>query len=92
MSGDLTAYKESIATIIRATIDGVEIGKSDSPYTAVLSNDRLEFRENGVVVAYISNNRMHITDLEVTRSARLTCWEFKQRSNGHGIIRYRRLT
>lgn len=92
VNGDLTAYKESIATIIRATIDGVEIGKSDSPYTAVLSNDRLEFRENGVCVAYISNNRMHITDLEVTHSARLTCWEFKQRSNGHGIIRYRRLT
>lgn len=92
VGGDLTAYKESMSTIIRATIDGVEIGKSDSPYTALLSNDRLEFRENGVVVAYISNNKMHITDLEVTHSARLACWEFKQRSNGHGIIRYRRLT
>lgn len=92
VSGDLTDYKEEIQTFIRATAEGVEIGKSDSPYSALLTNDRLEFRDSGTVVAYISNNKMHITDLEVTHSARLTCWEFMQRSNGNGIIRYRRLS
>ncbi len=92
VDGDLTEAIEEIQSYIRLSSEGVEIGASDSDYTALLSNDRLEFRESGTVVAYISNNKMHITALEVTESARLTCWEFRQRSNGHGIIRYKALS
>lgn len=92
VGNDLAAAVDEISTYIRATSAGVEIGKSDSPYMARLSNEQLEFLENGVVVAYISNSKMHITSVEVTESARLCCFEFRQRSNGHGICRYRRIT
>lgn len=92
VGNDLAGAVAEISTYIRASGDGVEIGKSDSPYAARLTNDRLEFTENGTVVAYISNSKMYITSVEATEYARLCCFEFFQRSNGHGICRYRRLT
>lgn len=92
VGNDLADAVNEISTYIRASGDGVEIGKSDSPYIARLTNERLEFTENGTVVAYISNNKLYVTSIEATESARLCCFEFKQRSNGHGILRYRRLT
>lgn len=91
VGNDLADAVAEISTYIRATSDGVEIGKSDSPYAARLTNDRLEFTENGTVVAYISNNKMYITSVEATEYARLCCFEFFQRSSGTGICRYRRL-
>lgn len=92
VGNDLADAVAEISTYIRASSDGVEIGKSDSPYAARLTNDRLEFTENGTVVAYISNNKMYITSVEATEYARLCCFEFFQRSNGAGVCRYRRLT
>ena len=92
VGNDLADAVDEISTYIRASSDGVEIGKSDSPYAARLTNDRLEFTENGTVVAYISNNKMYITSVEATESAILCCFEFRQRSNGNGIWRYRRIT
>lgn len=91
VGNDLAGAVAEISTYIRASSDGVEIGKSDSPYAARLTNDRLEFTENGTVVAYISNNKMYITSVEATEYARLCCFEFFQRSSGTGICRYRRL-
>lgn len=91
VGNDLADAVAEISTYIRASSDGVEIGKSDSPYAARLTNDRLEFTENGTVVAYISNNKMYITFVEATEYARLCCFEFFQRSSGTGICRYRRL-
>ena len=87
---DLSDYKRELQTIIRATAEGVEIGKSDSPYSTLLTNDRLEFRDSGTVAAYISNNKMYITDLEVTHRALLVRLEIKERSSGELIFRYKR--
>lgn len=92
VGNDLADAVAEISTYIRASSDGVEIGKSDSPYAARLTNDRLEFTENGTIVAYISNNKMYITSVEATEYARLCCFEFFQRSSGTGICRYRRIT
>ena len=92
VGNDLADAVAEISTYIRASSDGVEIGKSDSPYAARLTNDRLEFTENGTVVAYISNNKMYVTSVEATEYARLCCFEFFQRSSGAGVCRYRRIT
>lgn len=92
VGNDLADAVAEISTYIRASSDGVEIGKSDSPYAARLTNDRLEFTENGTVVAYISNNKMYVTSVEVTEYARLCCFEFFRRSSGAGVCRYRRIT
>lgn len=92
VGNDLADAVAEISTYIRASSDGVEIGKSDSPYAARLTNDRLEFTENGTVVAYISNNKMYVTSVEAAEYARLCCFEFFQRSSGAGVCRYRRIT
>lgn len=43
----------------------MSLGRSDSEITAVLSNDKLAFVENGQEVAYISNRTLYITDVHI---------------------------
>lgn len=60
------------STLIRASNDGVEIGKSNSAFRTLLTNERLSFRQySGSVateVAYISNKKLYITDAQITNS------------------------
>lgn len=46
--------------------DGMELGRSDSPFIARLGNTKLSFLQNGVEIAYISNNKLYITEAQVT--------------------------
>lgn len=46
----------------------ITLGRSDSNIQAALSNDRLEFTENGQTVAYISNRMLYITDAQIVGS------------------------
>lgn len=61
---------QKFSTLIRASGDGVEIGKSDSNFRVLLSNDRLSFRQidgsSVVEVAYMSNRKLYITDAQIT--------------------------
>ena len=58
------------STLIRASGDGVEIGKSDSNFKVLLTNNRLSFRQivnsSVVEVAYMSNRKLFITDAQIT--------------------------
>ena len=65
VGSDLSTYKETVSTHIRFNDNGMELGKSDSPFTATLDNTELAFNENGVKVAHISNNTMNITRAEI---------------------------
>ena len=60
------------STLIRASGDGVEIGKSNSAFRTLLTNERLSFMQySGTVateVAYISNKKLYITDAQITNS------------------------
>lgn len=60
------------STLIRASGDGVEIGKSNSAFRTLLTNERLSFMQySGSVateVAYISNKKLYITDAQITNS------------------------
>ncbi len=81
-----------ISTTSGHPVMGVEIGKSDSPYAARLTNDRLEFTENGTVVAYISNNKMYITSVEATEyAAFFAASSSSSEAAGPEFCRYRRL-
>lgn len=61
---------DKFSTLIRASGDGVEIGKSGSNFTVLLTNDRLSFRQtvnsSTVEVAYMSNRKLFITDAQIT--------------------------
>lgn len=58
------------STLIRASGDGVEIGKTNSNFRTLLTNERLSFMQySGSVateVAYISNKKLYITDAQIT--------------------------
>lgn len=89
VGGDLSTYKKEIESFIRNTSAGIEIGEVGNPYSCLLAKDRLEFRDGGSVVAYISNSKLYITHLEVTGSAIIVGVEQKRRSNGNIIWRIR---
>ena len=49
----------------------MELGQINSPFTASLDNKKLAFLENDKEVAYISNNKMHITQAEIGHSLKI---------------------
>lgn len=61
---------QKFSTLIRASGDGVEIGKTGSNFRVLLSNDRLSFLQmvggSTVEVAYMSNRKLFITDAHIT--------------------------
>ena len=84
-----TSIRSDIETMIRASGDGIEIGRSDSNFKTILSNDRLSFIQvdNGtsVEVAYISDHKLYITDAQVTN-------ELAIGSGAHKLFKWRRTT
>lgn len=64
------AVNQKFSTLIRASGDGVEIGKSDSDFRVLLTNNRLSFRQivgsSVVEVAYMSDRKLFITDAQIT--------------------------
>ena len=71
VDGKLQAYQNTVATNIRFSENGIELGKTSSPFTAALDNTKLAFKQNGEEVAYISNNKMHITQAEIKDNLRV---------------------
>ena len=68
---ELNKYKEEVKTHIRFSENGMELGQINSPFTASLDNKKLAFLENDKEVAYISNNKMHITQAEIGHSLKI---------------------
>lgn len=62
---NLDNYKKEVSTYIRFKDIGMELGEEESPFKTRLSNTKLAFLQNELEVAYISNNKMYITEAEV---------------------------
>ena len=82
IDADLQQYKTSVSGYIRESIDGIEIGKSNSPFVAKLSNEELAFIQNGNKVAYISDSKLLITDANVLNSLTIGHFAFIPHENG----------
>ena len=65
VEGELEEYRNQVDTYIQFSADGLSLGKRDSPFTAVLGQERLSFLQNGAEIAYLSNNKLYITSTEV---------------------------
>ena len=50
----------------RFTGEGLELGRSDSPFITKLGNEKLSFVQDGVEVAYVQHNKLFITEAQVT--------------------------
>lgn len=60
----------------------VTLGTSNSQIVLKQKNDRVFFEQNGKEVAYISNNKLYITDAEFLNSIQIGNFAFIPRANG----------
>ena len=64
----LLDYKHETSTYFRFNSDGLNIGKQqdgdESPYSINLDNEKMAFLQNGVEIAYVQYNKMHINAIE----------------------------
>lgn len=66
-NGEILEYINKIQSYQRFNANGLELGVLGSPFLARLGNTRLSFLQNGVEIAYISNNKLYITEANVTQ-------------------------
>lgn len=68
---ELEEFREENETYFHYSDDGLEIGKKQDggvmPFSTLLSNTRLEFRQDGTAVAYIQYDKLHILNVEAVR-------------------------
>lgn len=64
-------FRQENETFFHHTAEGLEIGKKQDggimPFSTMLSNLRLEFRQDGKAVAYIQHDKLHINNVEAVR-------------------------
>lgn len=89
VNGKLEEYKAIISNYIRFDINGMEMGKTGSPFISKLTNEKLAFLQNGYEVAYISNNRLYITEAEILDEMIIGQWSWNRNSNGNLRLRWR---
>lgn len=88
VEGVATSQYAELLTYIRFNKDGIEIGKQGNAITMRLDNDSLDFYNNGIRVAYMSDNTLYITDGRFTRSVRIGNYGFIPESNGSVSFTY----
>lgn len=82
VEGALQSYMDEVRSYIRFSSEGIELGNADSPFLARLGSSRLSFLQDGREVAYISNNRLYITDAEAGSLGISGLFGFKTEANG----------
>ena len=68
--------------------DGLTIGKSGNPLTFRVVNDRLAFYMNNTEVAYLSNNKLYVTQAEILAKLQIGKFAFEPQSNGNLSLIY----
>lgn len=72
---------------IRFKNGNIELGDINSPFKALLTHEKISFLKADAEVAYLSKNRLYITDAYIINSLRIGNFEFVPRSNGNLSIR-----
>lgn len=84
---EATHYAE-LLTYIRFSEDGIEIGKEGNAITMRLDNDSLDFYNNGMKVAYMSDNTLYITNGRFLQTVRIGNYGFVPEDNGSVSFTY----
>lgn len=79
---------EELNAYIRHYMDGegkpvIELGSSSSDIICKILNDRISFTENGIEVAYISDNQLYITNATILSRLNIGNMSFLRRKNGN---------
>lgn len=68
---------------IRFKAGNIELGDINSPFKALITHEKISFLKGDVEVAYMSNNKLYITDASVINSLRIGNFEFSVQENGN---------
>lgn len=66
---------------IRFKAGNIELGDINSPFKTLLTHEKISFFKSDVEVAYISNNKLYITDAYIINSLRIGNFEFVVQEN-----------
>ena len=87
---DLNALNDALreevderSSYIRFVDGNILLGKSNSDFTALISNEKISFMQSGTEVAYISNNSLYITQAEILTQIRIGKFGFTPGANGN---------
>lgn len=83
VSAGSNAQFEALNAYIRFIEGKIILGQQDSSLQCVISNDRISFLQSGAEVAYISNNKLYITQAQIADSLQLGNFAFVPRANGN---------
>ena len=81
-SPSATNYLKELITNFRFSAAGLDIGKAGNPVALRLTNERISFLNNGVEVAYISDNKLYIRDAQFLQSIIIGNYQFILEKNG----------
>lgn len=79
----VTTNQQILEEYIRFKGALIELGRVGNDFTAELSNTELAFLQNGTKIAYISNNKLYITDAEVQNKLVIGKFAYIPRDNGN---------
>lgn len=85
-------FQDELSTYIRYYQSGgtgvLELGDSNSGYVAKLNNQRLGFYDGDTEVAYISNNKLFITNAEITGNLQIGHYQWLTDSTGRMSLKW----
>lgn len=68
--------------------EGLKIGKSDSPLQINISNEQMEFLDNGNVVAYVNGQKMYISTAEILDSIIVGNHKFEKYNTNITLVKW----
>ena len=95
MQSDIESAQEATAeqlaliqTYMTFSESGLVIGKTGNPFTFRVVNDRLAFYMNNTEVAYLSNNKLYVTQAEILTRLQIGKFAFEPQTNGNLSVIY----
>lgn len=94
VEGIVTQNQQLLEEYIRFQGALIELGKVGNAFTAELSNEKLAFLQDNVEIAYVSNNKLYITDAEIRNKLTIGnptngYFDFIPRVNGNLSLKWR---
>lgn len=93
IENQVVANQQNIDKYIRFSAEGIELGDELSPFKVKISNVKISFYQNGQEVAYISNNKLYITQALFMQKSTIGnensgYYTWVIRSNGNMSLKY----
>lgn len=83
ISSEFATLKSYIRYYMESGKPVIELGSASSNIILKIVNDRISFTENGIEIAYISDNQLYITNATILTRLNIGNFSFMPRANGN---------